>query len=74
MERKNAKQLRLEDGAGITAEKFHRRYQVATNQHNLSFVDFGNLVFARGLDEIQKYLQEDTKKKNTPRKIRKRKP
>ena len=49
MERKNPKQLRLTKDIGEAAESVHREYQVATGQHNLTFVEFGNLVFTEGL-------------------------
>lgn len=71
MERRNAKQLRLSKEMGEAAEKMHREYQVATSQHNLSFVDFGNLVLEKGLIATQMLMNNN---KSTKRKIRRRKP
>ena len=63
MERKNPKQLRLQKDVELAAEKLHREWQVATGEHNLTFVDFGNRVMLAGINEVKTRIEKQKQKR-----------
>lgn len=68
MERKNPKQLWLNEAIGVEAEKVHRIYNAAF-ETNMTFRAFGNAVMAEGLRSMLKGVAAVNKGK--PRKRRK---
>jgi hypothetical protein len=54
-ERKNRKQLRMTPANEIKGETLHREYMEA-NRTTLTWMQFGNLVFSRGLAQVKREL------------------
>lgn len=67
MERKNPKQLRLQRDVEQQAEEMHRQYQVHTKQHNMTFVEFGNLVLLEGMASLRQNMKNEQPKRKIRR-------
>jgi hypothetical protein len=58
--RKNRKQLRMTPANEITGETLHREYMEAKHT-TLTWMQFGNLVFSKGIAQTKKELYHGDK-------------